>query len=138
VSSILPLYDDDSDPILDAGEYFNADDTPRFWVPQCGNSLDEDLAALYWRHLLIDDPAAARGVLHRMATALLAWSAEVATWGGDELQPLWCPGCGEYCGGEPCTTPSCAQHPPMPCCNPVAETCCSGLPKDHVLGEVES
>jgi hypothetical protein len=112
-------------------------DEPSFWVPDPNEPVDDDLETLYWRHIDIDDIDATRAALGRIAAAVLAWSAEVASWGVNE-PPLWCPSCGEYSGGEPCATPSCAQRPPMPCCNPVAETCCSGLPKDYVFDEVES
>jgi hypothetical protein len=72
----------------------------------------------YFKHVLIDDPKAARWALVRMAAAVLVWSHEVEIWPTtDSLAPAWllfrgrrtqnqvacyqwkpCPNCGEYFG----------------------------------------
>ncbi len=80
--NILPLADPASEEPADT-----------FWVAEPGCAVDEDLEGLYWRHILIDDPEAARVAFGRIATAVLAWGREVASW-ADHDTPR-CPTCGE-------------------------------------------
>jgi hypothetical protein len=102
--TILPLNDDDPDPIDDEAE-------PTFWTPKPGNAVDEDLEGFYFDHLLVDDPEAARLALVRIYRALDAWTDEVASWCDATDPPLWCPGCGYWTGGQPCTDPGCTGEP---------------------------
>lgn len=113
-TTTLSLYDDDSDPIADdeaLDEQLDAYGDPLFWVAEPGNAVDEDLEELYFKHLLVDDPEAARLALVRLSRALCAWTDEVASWREATDPPLWCPGCGYWTGGEPCDYPGCTGEP---------------------------
>jgi hypothetical protein len=97
---LRPLSNDGSDLIDDEAEL-------TFWTPEPGNAVDADLEELHFKHLLVDDPEVARLALVRLHRALQAWSVEVESWGPE----VWCPNCGYWTGGEPCTYPDCTGEP---------------------------